>query len=151
MLKPSTVYSLALALALSVSLADRAAFATKLDAPPLPHERDVKNFTDNDDSETIIPETGTRFNRRHNYKEDDKQQKEAADKAKKDAADNAKKAQDQRVDAYKKQLDTAIEANNQAVAFGKQGRWEEAITAHEKAVLYDRNNKQFQINLSAAR
>ncbi len=70
---------------------------------------------------------------------------------KKQALDAEAKAQQQQADAYNKQAQVAIDANNSAVALGKQGRWMEAIAAHEKAVQYDPRNKQFRVNLSAAR
>jgi len=151
--KSSIIYSLSLALSLTLSFSGQNAFATKLNAPPLPHERDAKDFAGagSDDGETIIPATGTRFVRRHDYREDDKQKAEAEDKAKKDAAAKVVNARQQQVDTYKEQLQTSIDANNQAVAYGKQGRWEEAIAEHEKACQYDPRNKQFRINLSAAR
>jgi tetratricopeptide (TPR) repeat protein len=148
--KSSILYPLTLALSLTLSLTAQSAFTRDLNAPPLPHERDVKDFSDQADGETIIPQTGTRFVRRHDYREDDKQKAEADEKAKKDAAAKVVNAKQQQVDAYKQALQTSIDANNQAVALGKQGRWEEAIAEHEKACQYDPRNKQFRINLSAA-
>ena len=145
------ILSISLALSLSNACAVSGAWATQLNAPPLPHERDLKDFKEGDDSEYVVPPTATRFSRRHDYRQDDKQKAEDAAQAKKDAADNIRKAQDQQIDAYKKQIQTAVDANNSAVALGKQGRWEEAIVEHEKAVQYDSRNKQFRINLSAAR
>jgi len=151
MRKFSIIYSLSLALSLTLSYTVQNAFARDLNAPPLPHERDSKDFSDQSEGETIIPNTGTRFVRRHDYREDDKQKADAEEKAKKDAAAKVVNARQQQVDAYKQALQTSIDANNQAVNLGKQGRWEEAIAEHEKACQYDPRNKQFRINLSAAR
>ncbi len=150
------IYSLSLALSLHLGLATIQANATKLNAAPLPHERDNKDF--NNGEETVIPPSATRFKRRPDAREQEKQQKaddleaqKNAAVAKKQALDAEAKAQQQQVDAYNKQAQVAIDANNSAVALGKQGRWMEAIAAHEKAVQYDPRNKQFRVNLSAAR
>ncbi len=150
------IYSLSLALSLHLSLAVIAVSATKLNAAPLPHERDSKDFTNGE--ETVIPPSATRFKRRPDAREVEKQQKADELEAQKNAAiakkqqlDAEARAQQQQVDAYNKQAQVAIEANNSAVALGKQGRWMEAIAAHEKAVQYDPKNKQFRVNLSAAR
>lgn len=150
------IYTLSLALSLQLSLATDQVFATKLNAAPLPHERDSKDFSNGE--ETVIPPSATRFKRRPDAREQEKQQKaddleaqKNAALAKKQAMDAEAKAQQQQVDAYNKQVQIAIEANNSAVALGKQGRWMEAIAAHEKAVQYDPKNKQFRVNLSAAR
>ncbi|HEY9678114.1 MAG TPA: tetratricopeptide repeat protein [Drouetiella sp.] len=150
------IYSLSLALSVGLSFVTLPAHATKLNAAPLPHERDSKDFDNGE--EVVIPPSGTRYNRRPDYREVEKQKKadeleaqKKADEAKKQAADAQVKAQQQQADAYHKQAQIAIEANNSAVALGKQGRWMEAIAAHERAVQYDPQNKQFRINLSAAR
>ena len=150
------IYSLSLVLSLHLGLATTQANATKLNAAPLPHERDSKDF--NNGEETVIPPSATRFKRRPDAREQEKQQKadeleaqKNAALAKKQALDAEAKAQQQQVDAYNKQAQVAIDANNSAVALGKQGRWMEAIAAHEKAVQYDPRNKQFRVNLSAAR
>ncbi|HEY9776271.1 MAG TPA: tetratricopeptide repeat protein [Planktothrix sp.] len=151
MRKSTIIYTLSVTTAFSLYLSANSAYAAPSNANPSTQARTAsKDFTDNDDSETIIPATATRFNRRHDYREDDKQKKEADAQAKKDAADNAKKAQQAAVDNAGKAQQIAIDSNNQAVALGKQGRWEEAIAAHEKAIQYDPRNKQFRINLSAA-
>jgi tetratricopeptide (TPR) repeat protein len=150
------IYTLSIAMSLHLSLAVIAASATKLNAAPLPHERDSKDFTNGE--ETVIPPSATRFKRRPDAREVEKQQKADELEAQKNAAlakkqqlDAEARAQQQQVDAYNKQAQVAIEANNSAVALGKQGRWMEAIAAHEKAVQYDPKNKQFRVNLSAAR
>ncbi|MBI2810873.1 MAG: tetratricopeptide repeat protein [Candidatus Melainabacteria bacterium] len=150
------IYSLSLAMSLHLSFASIQAHATKLNAAPLPHERDNKDF--NNGEETVIPPSATRFKRRPDAREQEKQQKaddleaqKNAALARKQALDAEAKAQQQQVEAYNKQAQVAIDANNSAVALGKQGRWMEAIAAHEKAVQYDPRNKQFRVNLSAAR
>ena len=150
------ISTLSLALSVYVGFAIPQASATKLNAPPLPHERDDKDF--NNGEETVIPPSATRFKRRPDAREQEKQQKADDLEAQKNAAlakkqelDAQAKAQQQQIDAYHKQAQVAIDANNSAVALGKQGRWMEAIAAHEKAVQYDPRNKQFRINLSAAR
>ncbi len=150
------VFTLSLAISVHLGLATVQASATKLNAAPLPHERDSKDFSNGE--ETVIPPSATRFKRRPDAREVEKQQKadeleaqKNAALAKKQALDAEVKAQQQQVEAYNKQAQVAIEANNSAVALGKQGRWMEAIAAHEKAVQYDPKNKQFRVNLSAAR
>src|SRR3954471_20840134 len=50
----------------------------------------------------------------------------------------------------KKRQQTAIDANNKAVALGRAGNFAAAIQQHELAVQNDPTNKQFRINLSAA-
>ncbi|MBI1271493.1 tetratricopeptide repeat protein [bacterium] len=139
--------------------------ATKLNAAPLPrrngeasgkasYDRGEKDFGAAE--ETVVPTS--RFRRRPDYRELEKQQKE--DEARK--AEEEKKSLEAKQamtrEAYKRHLDQikekkqqAVQLNNDAVSFGQQGRWEEAIAAHEKAVEYDSGNKQFRINLSAAR
>ncbi len=145
-----------LALACSVALGTQSALATKLTGAPLPYERETKEF--NESNSTVIPPSASRFQRRLDYREEEKVKKQQdADNAKKaeqqklDALEAVKKAQAQQVENAKQYQQTAIDANNQAVAFGKQNRWSEAIIAHEKALQYDPSNKQFKINLSAAR
>ena len=98
-----------------------------------------------------IPMTGSRWSRKVDYREQDKQKAADAVDAQKKAEDAQKQARQSQIDTYKQIEQMAVDANNQAVNFGKQGRWSEAITAHEKACKYDPGNKQFRINLSAAR
>lgn len=149
------LYSLTLTIGISLWLAVDAAYATKLVAPPLPHEG-AKNFENGE--EVVIPPSATRYKRRPDYRELElekkKQEEEAAknaEEAKKQQAEAARKAQQDQADAANKTLQQAMDFNNQAVALGKQGRWQEAIAAHEKACQYDPRNKQYRINLSAAR
>ncbi len=148
--------SLTLAFTLVVAAATTGAQAAKLNATPLPHERESKNFA-NPDSETIILHP-SRFQRRLDYRElEAEKKKEDAEAAKKAAeaqmraGEDRKKAQQQVIENYKKRQEMAVQANNRAVALGKQGRWQEAIQAHEQAIQLDPQNKQFRINLSAAR
>lgn len=159
MLKQSSLLKFSpilLAVAFTVALGTQSALATKLTGAPLPYERETKEF--NDSNAVAIPPSGSRFQRRLDYREEEKlkkqQEAEAAKKAEIDklrAIEEQKKAAAQQVENAKQFIQTAIDANNSAVAFGKQGRWNEAIVAHEKAVQYDPSNKQFKINLSAAR
>ncbi len=159
MLKQSSLLTISpyiLALACTVTLGAQSALATKLTGAPLPYEREKKEF--NDANSVVIPPSASRFQRRLDYREEEKLKKlaeeEAAKKAeqqKLDAMEAVKKAQAKEVENAKQYVQTAIDANNSAVAFGKQNRWNEAIVAHEKAVQYDPSNKQFKINLSAAR
>lgn len=159
MLKQSSLLKVTpvfLAVAFTVALGTQSALATKLTGAPLPYERETKEFNSN--NSVVIPPSASRFQRRLDYREEEKlkkqQEAEAAKKAELDklrAIEDEKKAQAQQVENAKQYIQMAIDANNSAVAFGKQGRWNEAIVAHEKAVQYDPSNKQFKINLSAAR
>lgn len=94
-----------------------------------------------------ITDGGTKWNRKT-----DKEKKAEADaENQKKAIEAQKQARQAQIDTYKQIQQMAADSNNQAVNFGKQGRWPEAITAHEKACKYDPGNKQYRINLSAAR
>lgn len=152
--------------ALSMSVCATSAQATKFNAKPLPrngdpggqtsHNRgDGKDFW-NEGQSTIVP--NTRYKRRTDYRELEAQEKadkereaQEAAEAKKEAIEARKEAVKNQEQQYKKFKQEAVEYNNQAVAFGQRGMWNEAIQAHEKAVKYDPGNKQFAINLSAAR
>jgi tetratricopeptide (TPR) repeat protein len=145
-------------LALSAGFCAGMAFATKLDAPPLPHAADLnhdsKNFTEGQESQPSL----SRFRRRPDYREEEATKKEDAEKAAKaqeaarlKSVEEQKKAQQEQIATYKQGLQAAVEANNRAVQFGKQARWLEAIENHEKAIQLDPRNKEFRINLSAAR
>ena len=162
MSKSSTfIYSLYLAVCLHISVATDLASATKLNAPPLPHASTSGTGSDHDfanGEEVIIPPSATSFKRRPDYRELEKMHADAeaekakkAEEDKKAQQDNALRARQDQINAYNSQIKQATEFNNQAVQFGKQGRWIEAIDAHEKAVQYDPRNKQFRVNLSAAR
>lgn len=121
--------------------------ATKLNARPLPSERELKDF---EGSQEVTPAV-SRFHRRMDYRDEDKMKQEQAEAAKKAAAENAVKAQAQQAQSYSKRTQLALEANNKGVALGKQGRFVEGLQAHEAAVQYEPQNKQYRINLSAAR
>ncbi|HEY9786686.1 MAG TPA: tetratricopeptide repeat protein [Candidatus Obscuribacterales bacterium] len=153
---PIHVSAVLLAFSLNLGISVEQATAEKLNVAPLPHERDLKDFQGG--QSVIIPPSATRFQRRPDYREEERLKKEAdaeaakrAEQAKKDAAEAAKRAQQQQIENYQKYLQMAVDANNRAVLLGKQNRWTEAIAEHEKAVQYDPRNKQFRINLSAAR
>jgi tetratricopeptide (TPR) repeat protein len=156
----SLALPIALALSVSISVTVNDARATKLTAPPLPSKKDLANQgVDTDEGVKVdIPENGTRWHRKPDAREEERLKKEkATDDAKKaadaqkQAVDNALKARQGQVDAYKQQVQMSVEENNKAVAFGKTNHWMEAIQCHEKAIQYDPRNKQFRINLSAAR
>lgn len=122
-------------------------FATKLNAKPLPSERELKDF---ENSQSSSPQV-SRFSRRMDYREEERARAEQAEQAKKDAAERAAQMEKEQQLTGKKAQQAALEANNRAVAHGKQGRWTDAIQAHENAVQLDPANKQYRINLSAAR
>ena len=139
---------------MSVGISTSAAEATKLSAPPLPREREEKDFAQ---GQSLIVQT-SRFQRRPDYREMEaektKEKEEAnrqAEGAKAKAAEDAKKAQLEQIENLKKRQELALEVNYKAVLLGKQGRWLEAIETHEEAVKLDSQNKQLRINLSAAR
>jgi tetratricopeptide (TPR) repeat protein len=155
---------LVFSLALSTSFCALSASATKLDAPPLPHAKATGVSGDPDAANPKFSEGQevqpglSRFRRRPDYREEEAAKKEDAAKAAKDqetarakAIDDQKKLQLQQIAAYKASIQAAADVNNRAVQFGKQGRWLEAIENHEKATQLDPRNKEFRINLSAAR
>ena len=162
MLMPSKSLNLVL-IALTLSLScSHAASATKLNAKPLPRasadtpsSRGEKDF--DNDAQYHQPAL-SRFKRRPDYRDLEKQQKEEEAKKASDAEEARKAAEAARAQSEKKRSETyakyksdAIEFNNQGVAFGSQGKWVDAIAMHEKAVQYDPSNKQYRLNLSAAR
>ncbi len=91
------------------------------------------------------------FKRRVDYRDAQRLKDEAAKEAKEKAIEDAQKAQEAQIANIKKYQKMALDANNQGVTFGKAGRWAEACAQHELAVQYDPTNKQYRINLSAAR
>lgn len=121
--------------------------ATKLQAKPLPSERELKDF---ENSQSSVPDV-SRFSRRLDYRDAERARKEDAESAKKAAIDKAAQQQKDMEVAGKKAIQAALEANNRGVALGKQGKWNDAIQAHEMACQLDPTNKQYRINLSAAR
>jgi tetratricopeptide (TPR) repeat protein len=136
---------LLLAFILTPSLLCLEARATKLSAPPLPHESDAQA-----PPQQVVPQV-SRFYKGNDYR-DEERRKDAADaKAAQQAEVDRKHALDAGVTAAKQRLKDSIDANNRAVQLGKLNRWSEAIQEHERAVQLDPSNKQFRINLSAAR
>jgi tetratricopeptide (TPR) repeat protein len=140
----------------SMSITTPNAYATKLNATPLPSKKDLQ---DPEDGQKVdIPLSGTRWKRKADYREEDKAKEakktEDAKKAEleqKQAGLYALKARENQGTAILKQKAAAIEENNKGVTFGQQGHWLEAIQAHEKAMQMDPTNKDFRVNLSAAR
>ncbi|MDR3617570.1 MAG: tetratricopeptide repeat protein [Candidatus Obscuribacterales bacterium] len=140
----------------SMSITTPNAYATKLNATPLPSKKDLQ---DPEDGQKVdIPLSGTRWKRKADYREEDKakEAKKAEDAKKaeleqKQAGLDALKARENQGTAILKQKAAAIEENNKGVTFGQQGHWLEAIQAHEKAMQMDPTNKDFRVNLSAAR
>ena len=148
--------ALSLSTLTSMSFATPGAYATKLNATPLPSKKDLQ---DPEDGQKVdIPLSGTRWKRKADYREEDKakEAKKAEDAKKaeqeqKQAGIDALKARQDQGTAVLKQKAAAIEENNKGVVFGQQGHWLEAIQAHEKAMQMDPTNKDFRVNLSAAR
>ena len=140
----------------SISIATSNAYATKLNATPLPSKKDLQ---DPEDGQKVdIPLSGTRWKRKQDYREEDKakEAKKAADEKRaeqdqKQAGLDVLKARQEQGTAVLKQKAAAIEENNKGVIAGQQGRWVDAIQAHEKAMQMDPTNKDFRVNLSAAR
>jgi tetratricopeptide (TPR) repeat protein len=131
------------------ALAINGGSAVQTNAEPVKAKKDTGSFADGQKVE--IPITGSRWSRKADYREQDKQKAAADEAAAKKAVDDQKAARQAQMDYYKQIQQMSIDANNQGVNLGKQGRWVEAITAHEKACKYDPGNSQFRINLSAAR
>jgi tetratricopeptide (TPR) repeat protein len=122
-------------------------YATKLNARPLPTERELKDF---ENSNVHAPEV-SRYSRRMDYRDAERAKAEQEEAARKEAAERAAQATKERAQAGQKVVQKALEENNRGVMFGKQGRWTEAIHAHESACQSEPGNKQYRINLSAAR
>lgn len=114
-------------------------------------DKDFENAT-----ESVVPVS--RFRRRADYRTIEKERKEKEEQRLKTELRNREEARKDKQLSYKRKLELAkqqkreaLRYNDEAVAFGQQGRWQEAIEAHEKAVKYDPSSKEFRINLSAAR
>lgn len=124
------------------------AWATKMTAPPLPHQKDLSSDA------SFAPQL-SKFPRRQDYREQEKSKALQEEEAKKKAAAAQLKAQQSQAQRQaqisKERQQKALAANNRGVALGQQKRWTEALIAHEEAVSLDPNNKQFRINLSACR
>lgn len=144
--KTIIIYGLQLAVSISFTAGQTSSFATRLNAQPLPHEREEKDFSQA--QEYVVG--ATRFKRRPDYREEQALKKQEAEEAKQHAIQEQELARQAQIDAIKKNKQTAIDSNNKAVAAGKAGRWSEAIALHESACQYDPENRQFRINLSAA-
>jgi tetratricopeptide (TPR) repeat protein len=144
--KTFIIYGLQLAVSLSFTIAQTSSYATRLNAQPLPHEREEKDFSQA--QEFVIG--ATRFKRRPDYREEQALKKQEAEEAKQKVIEAQEQARLAQIENYKKNKQTAIDSNNKAVAAGKAGRWAEAIALHEAACQYDPENRQFRINFSAA-
>lgn len=116
-------------------------------AAPVPREREAKDF---DKALESAPST-SRFHRRLDYREEEKQKAAEAEAAKKAAIEQQQRAEIAATQSVKKREQSSIDANNRGVALGQAHRWLEAISAHEQACQLAPQNKQFRINLSAAR
>lgn len=122
--------------------------ATKLpNTKPLPSERELKDF---DNGQEFVPAV-TRYQRRPDYRDEERISKERAEEARREQQENQIKARDMQSQNIKKAQQTALEHNNRGVMAGRSGHWVEAISAHESACQADPGNKQYRINLSAAR
>lgn len=118
------------------------------------YDRGTKDFENA--VESVVPVS--RFRRRADYRTLEKERKEKEKQRRAEQKRRAIEAHKNKQASYKMRLDQikrnkqeAIQYNNEAVSFGQQGRWEEAISAHEKAVKLDSSSKEFRVNLSAAR
>lgn len=145
--------TLMLATSLAVAL-PREVSAKKISAEPLPYTNDSKFIG----GKTSVIKQTSLFTRRPDYREIEAQKKEQealeakqAELNKLKAEQEAKKAQEDRLKVSQQYKTMAVQENNKGVAFGKAGRWSEAVASHELACKYDPSNKQFYINLSAAR
>lgn len=135
-----------LALIFLTCLVSKPAEATKLSAPPLPHESDLKQGSD---VQQVAPPS-SRFYKGNDYRDLERAKEDAQTKAAKQEEDKRKQDVDENKQAIRARIVASIDANNKAVQLGKQNRWAEAISEHLRAVQLDPTNKQFRINLSAA-
>ena len=147
-MKSKLTLSLLLSIGLTTCFTDVSSFAKDMKAMPVPSDRQPKSF--NEDESEMTPAV-SRFHRRLDYREEEKAKAKEAEEAQKKALANQHKAQTEQLTGVKKIEQDSINANNRGVALGQQRRWTEAIAAHEEAVQLDPRNKQFRINLSAAR
>lgn len=135
--------SLLLSLTVTSCVWSNGAFA----AAPVPKEREAKDF---DKALESAPST-SRFHRRLDYREEEKQKAADAEAARKAAIEQQQRAESAANNSVKKREQSSIDANNRGVALGQAHRWLDAISAHEQACQLAPQNKQFRINLSAAR
>src|SRR5277367_1534928 len=91
---------------LGVAGAFSPAYATKLNAKPLPSERELKDF---ENSQSSVPDV-SRFSRRVDYRDAERIKKEQAEAAKKDAVDRAVQSQKDQEQAGKKAIQAALDA-----------------------------------------
>lgn len=126
-------------------LAPLPTLAAKLNAKPLPSRFDQ---APSPDQEPMPPSLW--HNRRADYRDVQKSQKEEEEKRLKEEKEKQEKAKQAQVQAVKDVQQQAINANNQAVALGKAGRFADAIVQHEKACKLEPSSQEFKINLSAA-
>ncbi len=146
-MKSRFTLSLLLTIGISTCVSASDVMAAKLVVAPLPHEKHTKNFDEPLESAPVV----SRFSRRLDYREEEKQKKQDAEAARKQAIDHASRSEQAAVSGAKKREQSSIEANNRGVSLGQQRRWIESISAHEQACQLDPSNKQFRINLSASR
>lgn len=139
----SFLKTLLLAFVLVAASLGQAVLAEKITAKSLASQRGQKDF---EDSSAVAPAL-SRFQRRLDYRQAELLQKQAQA----EAEARAVAAQNEQVQKAKQKQQMALQANSKAVALGKQGRWTDAIEAHENAVSLDPANKQLRVNLSAAR
>lgn len=144
--KTSFFHCLLLSLIFTPSVLTIEAGATKLTAPPLPHEGEAQSLP----PQQVVPSV-SRFYRGNDARDEEKRREALDAKAAQQAEIDRKHAIEENANAARQHLQASVDANNRAVQFGRQGRWGEAIQEHEKAVQLDPSNKQFRINLSAAR
>lgn len=138
---------LLLSLVLCTCLSTGKVCAKKLTASPLPHESEV---TAELAPQQVVPAL-SRFHPSNDLRDQERLKATDQAKAAQIAEAEQKRALAQEALKAKQQLQASIAANNRAVQLGRQGRWSEAIAEHEKAVQLDPSDKQFKINLSAAR
>lgn len=137
---------LLLALTLAPAVLPSGAFASKLSAPPLPHEGDAPQQA----PQQIVPSV-SRFYKGNDFRDEERRKEAAENRAAQQAESDRRHAMDYNLAAAKQRIQFSIDANNKAVQLGRVGRWTEAIQEHERAVQLDPSNKQFRVNLSAAR
>jgi tetratricopeptide (TPR) repeat protein len=136
-----------LSLLLSLSLTSCVYATSAFAAVPVPKEREPRNF----DAALESTPQSSRFHRRLDYREEEKQKAKDAEEAQKQAIENQQRAELAQLNSVKKRDQSSVDANNRGVALGQQRRWLESISAHEQACQLDPRNKQYRINLSAAR
>lgn len=141
-LKLSLTSTMALVLAIAVSPMSQARSSSNPN-----YQRTSKDFATGQSS-VVDP---SMFSRKLDYREAERLKKEAEEQAKKDKENALIQAKEAQINAYKESKAHAVALNNKAVALGREGRFLEAIDAHEQAVKYDPESSQFRINLSAAR